>query len=108
MWFDSWYQIGRVLLVGGAAYLTLVVVLRVTGKRALSKLNAFDLAVTVAFGSTLATILLSSDVAWSEGLAAFAVLAGLQLLVSWVSARLPRGRSVVAAWRENAEALRRR
>lgn len=97
MWFDSWSQIARVVLVGGAAYLTLVVVLRSTGKRALSKLNAFDLAVTVALGSTLATILLSADVAWSEGATAFVVLAGLQLVVSWVSARLPRVRSVVTA-----------
>ncbi len=97
MWFDTWSQIGRVLLVGGAAYITLVVVLRVTGKRALSKLNAFDLAVTVALGSTLATILLSADVAWSEGATAFIVLAGLQLLVSWVSARLPRARTFVTS-----------
>jgi len=36
------------------------VVLRVSGKRTLAKLNAFDFVVTVALGSTLATILLNS------------------------------------------------
>jgi uncharacterized membrane protein YcaP (DUF421 family) len=36
------------------------VVLRVSGKRTLAKLNAFDFVVTVALGSTLATILLKS------------------------------------------------
>lgn len=97
MWFDSWSDLLRVVLVGAAAYATLVVVLRLTGKRALAQLNAFDLAVTVALGSTLATILLSTDVAWSEGATAFLVLAGLQLVVSWGSAHFPRGRSVVTA-----------
>jgi uncharacterized membrane protein YcaP (DUF421 family) len=72
MWFDSWSDILRVVLAGSAAYAWLVALLRVSGKRTLAKLNAFDLVVTVAFGSTLATILLSSDVSWSEGAAALA------------------------------------
>jgi uncharacterized membrane protein YcaP (DUF421 family) len=97
MWFDSWSDLIRVALVGPAAYATLVLVLRVSGKRTLAKLNAFDLAVTVALGSALATALLSSDVSWAEGALAFAMLALLQLVVSWASARLPRGRSVVTA-----------
>ena len=78
MWFDGWSDILRVALVGGAAYLTLLVVLRVSGKRTLAKLNAFDLVVTVALGSTLATILLSKDVSWSEGAVALGGLALLQ------------------------------
>ena len=97
MWFDSWGDIARVLLVGSAAYATLIVVLRLSGKRTLSQLNAFDFVVTVAIGSTLATILLSSDVSWSEGLAALALLVGLQLVVALVSSRWPRARSVVSA-----------
>ena len=97
MWFDSWSDLGRVAAVGSAAYVTLVVVLRVSGKRTLSKLNAFDLVVTVALGSTLATILLSADVTWSEGAVALATLAVLQLLVSWTTARLGSGRPVVTA-----------
>ena len=97
MWFDSWSDIWRVLAVGTAAYVTLVVVLRLSGKRTLAKLNAFDLVVTIALGSTLATILLSADVSWSEGAAALALLALLQLVVAWTSARLPKGRSVINA-----------
>lgn len=93
VWFDTWSDIWRVVLVGTAGYATLVVVLRVAGKRALAKLNAFDLVVTVAFGSTLATILLSSPVSWSEGAAALLTLAGLQFLVSVVASRVPRTRS---------------
>jgi uncharacterized membrane protein YcaP (DUF421 family) len=94
MWFDSSSDVLRILLVGSAAYTTLVIVLRISGKRTLSQLNAFDFVVTVALGSILATILLSSDVSWVEGVAAFGLIAILQFLVAWVSARFPRARTV--------------
>lgn len=97
MWFDGWSDVVRVVAVGAAAYVTLVVVLRLLGKRTLAKLNAFDLVVTVAFGSTLATVLLSSDVSWSEGAVALALLGVLQLAVSWTTVRYSRGRGVVTA-----------
>jgi uncharacterized membrane protein YcaP (DUF421 family) len=50
-------------------------------------MNAFDLVVTVALGSTLATVLLSKDVALAEGALAFALLAYLQFFVTWLSMR---------------------
>lgn len=97
MWFDSWSDIARVALVGGASYVVLVVAVRISGKRTLAQLNAFDLIVTVALGSVLATILLSSDVSWLEGVTAFAVLILAQFVVALVSSRLRAGRRVVAA-----------
>jgi uncharacterized membrane protein YcaP (DUF421 family) len=105
MWWDSWADVGRVVLVGAAAYLSVVVVLRVSGKRTLAKLNAFDLVVTVALGSTLATILLNSDVSWSEGLTALVLLAGLQALVAWVTVHRAGARAVITSrptlvWRD--------
>ncbi len=48
-------------------------------------MNAFDLVVTVAFGSILATILLSKDVALAEGVTAFLTLVVLQFLVAWTA-----------------------
>ncbi len=65
--FQSWSRLERVAIVGGAANLTLLLMLRVSGKRWLAKLNVFDLVVTVALGSTLATTLLSKTVALAEG-----------------------------------------
>lgn len=85
MLFDNLAGLLRVALVSLLAYAALVLVLRLAGKRALSKLNAFDLVVTVALGSTLATVLLSQDVALAEGVLAFAMLALLQWLVSRLS-----------------------
>ena len=87
MFFDSWDGLARVAIVGVLAYLGLVLLLRVSGKRTLSKLNAFDLVVTVALGSTLATVLLSRDVALLEGLLAFAILIGMQAGITWLSVR---------------------
>ncbi|MDP9316018.1 MAG: DUF421 domain-containing protein [Chloroflexota bacterium] len=87
MFFQSWSGLGRVLVVGVLAYLALVLLLRISGKRTLSKMNAFDFVVTVALGSTLATILLSKDVALAEGVTAFALLIALQWMIAWLSVR---------------------
>ena len=115
MIFSGWSPIGRTLVVGALAYVALVLALRISGKRTLSKMNAFDFVVTIAIGSTLATILLSRQVALVQGLAAFAVLIGMQYLVAWTSTRsaavsrlvkseprliLHRGRPLPAAMRE--------
>ena len=90
MFFDTWYDLLRIGVVGTAAYAGLVFFLRTTGKRTLSKMNAFDLVVTVAFGSTFASALLSSDVSLAEALAAFALLCGLQFVVTFLSLRSER------------------
>ena len=87
MFFDSWTALGRVILVGALAYVGLVILLRVSGKRTLSKMNAFDFVVTVALGSTLATVLLSKDVALADGLVALALLILMQFIVTWLSLR---------------------
>lgn len=86
--FTGWEPILRILVVGTAAYIALVIVLRASGKRTLSKLNAFDLVVTVAIGSTFSSILTSKDLALAEGVAALALLAGLQYAVTFLSVRI--------------------
>jgi uncharacterized membrane protein YcaP (DUF421 family) len=87
MFFDTWSGLARVLSVGPLAYVALLFMLRVSGKRTLSKLNAFDFVVTVALGSTLATILLSKSVALAEGILAILVLVLMQFCISWLSVR---------------------
>lgn len=97
MFFDSWRGLLRVILVGVPAYVGLVLILRISGKRTLSKMNAFDLVVTVSLGSILASILLSSDIALAEGLTAFALLIGLQFVISWSSVRSGRFQRIIKA-----------
>jgi len=93
IFYNGWETLVRTLVVGILGYVSLVVLLRISGKRTLSKLNAFDLIVTVALGSTLATLLLSKDVSLAEGALAFALLISLQFGVTWASVRAPRVRS---------------
>lgn len=87
MFFDSWYGLLRVVLVSVLAYAAVVAILRASGKRTLAKMNAFDLVVTVALGSTLASILLSKDVALLEGVLAVTLLVLLQFGIAWGSVR---------------------
>jgi uncharacterized membrane protein YcaP (DUF421 family) len=93
--FESWSEIVRVLAMGVASYVVLVAVLRTSGKRTLAKLNAFDLVVTVALGSVLATALLSADVALTDAATAMVVLVAAQFVVAWTSVRSDTARQVV-------------
>lgn len=85
--FKGWESIGRTLFVGILAYVGLLLFLRISGKRTLSKMNAFDLVVTVSLGSTLATIIMSRQTGLADGLTALALLIGLQFSVAWLSVR---------------------
>ncbi|MBP1807641.1 DUF421 domain-containing protein [Rubellimicrobium aerolatum] len=95
--FEGWNGVLRVLVVGTLAYAGLVLVLRVTGKRTLSKMNAFDLVVTVALGSALASTMLSTGTPLAEGLAGMALLVLLQFGVTWASVRSERVQRLVKA-----------
>lgn len=85
----------QALVKTAVAYTAMVAVLRVSGKRTLSKLDAFDLVVTVALGSVLASMALSSEVSLSEGLVVIVVLAGAQYAVTTASVRWSSMRSVI-------------
>jgi uncharacterized membrane protein YcaP (DUF421 family) len=95
MLHDDLAGIVRVVAVSVGAYAALVLILRVSGKRSLAKLNAFDLVVTVALGSTLATVLLSKDVPLAEGVTAFVMLAALQFALAKASIHSRRLRELV-------------
>jgi uncharacterized membrane protein YcaP (DUF421 family) len=85
--FDGWSGIIRSLAIGVPAYVALVVLLRISGKRTLSKMNAFDLVVTVALGSSLASTITSKTTPLAEGITTLAILIILQFIVTWASVR---------------------
>lgn len=88
MFFDGWHGLLRVLIIGTATYTALIALLRVSGKRSLSKMNAFDLVVTVALGSTFATVILDDNIPLAEGVFALALLILLQFIITWLSVRV--------------------
>lgn len=87
MFFQDGQGIVRTMVVGLLAYAVLVLVLRISGKRTLAKLHAFDLVVTVALGSTLSAIVLQESVALAEGAVALALLIIAQYAVRFTSVR---------------------
>lgn len=87
IFFDNWESIFRTFIITVLAYAALIFLLRISGKRTLSKMNAFDFIVTIALGSTLAKVLLNKSVALADGLLAFALLIGLQYLITFLAAR---------------------
>ena len=95
--FLNWSELGRTVLIGISAYLILILLLRISGKRTLTKLNAFDLVVTVALGSTIASTIMSKSTALAEGATAFAVLIGLQFVITFLSVRIKAFSNLVKA-----------
>ena len=87
--FKGWDTVARVVVVGTLAYIGLLIILRTSGKRTLSKMNAFDMVVTVALGSTLSNIFMSRQTGLADGLTGLATLALLQFVVAWLSLRWP-------------------
>lgn len=87
MFFSSWETIFKTVLAGVLSYTVLLLFLRISGKRTLSKMNAFDLVVTVALGSTLSTTLVSGDVSVADGIAAMFTLIAIQYVVAFLSSR---------------------
>lgn len=87
LFFNSWNDLGRVLILGVLGYISLVLLLRVSGNRTLSKLNAFDFVITIALGSTFGSLILNKNIALAEGIVAFAVLIGLQYVMAWLAVR---------------------
>nr|WP_199269827.1 YetF domain-containing protein [Mucilaginibacter sp. JXJ CY 39] len=58
--------------------------LRISGKRTLSQMKEFDFIVTVALGSTLATVLLNKSITLLDGVTGLGLLILLQyLLAAW-------------------------
>ena len=71
-----------VVLSSTLMYFTVLVLARWSGVRSFAQMSAFDVAVTIAIGSLLATSVVSTDPPLLQGMTAAATLYGLQLVVS--------------------------
>lgn len=96
-WFDSWESILRIIYVTPLAYIAMVVLLRISGKRTLSKMNAFDMVVTIALGSVLASVALNQTIPLLNGITAILVFIVFQFLFTWLSVRVQVFRNLIAS-----------
>ena len=93
--FDSWESIARITINTILAYAGIIILLRVSGKRTLSKMNAFDFIVTVALGSSLASVAISRTIPLLDGLLVFALFIFLQFLLTWFSVRVKAIKKII-------------
>ena len=88
--FQNWYNVERTITLSIVGYAVLFMMLRVSGKRTLSKLNVFDFVFVVAVGSVFASMIISKDVTLIEGIAAMGTLMLIQLVLAELAARFPK------------------
>lgn len=92
--WDSLKAVARIIAVGVPMYALTLAALRFTGKRALAKMNAYGLVVTIALGSVLASTLLTKSATLSDGVIAVALLLALQWVVAIAVIRWPWAQKV--------------
>ncbi|AHM63486.1 hypothetical protein D770_26215 [Flammeovirgaceae bacterium 311] len=80
--WNGWEPLLRTVVVGTLTYISIIVILRVSGKRTLASMNAFDFVITVALGSAYGRILTAKQVSVAEAVTTFILLALLQFIVS--------------------------
>ncbi len=95
--FEGWAPVFKTVAVGLSSYVSLIAMLRISGKRTLSKMNMFDWVVTVAMGSVMASALVSEGVTYVQTMAAYLTLIGAQWVVTTLSVRSSAFADIVKA-----------
>lgn len=90
MLFDGWASIGRIAFLAVASYVLLIAALRLAGAQALGKMSAYNLVITIALGSIVATVPLGTGVTLADGLTVIVIFLGLQRLLRRVLKMRPR------------------
>lgn len=82
--FKDWESAGHVAICSVLAFFVAFLFIRISGKRTLSKLTAFDFVVTVTLGSTLSSMILGKTVI-IDGAIALAIIIALQFLLAYLA-----------------------
>ncbi|MFC3199975.1 DUF421 domain-containing protein [Parapedobacter deserti] len=97
VFFDTWESVIRTICLTVLGYVAMILLLRVSGKRTLSKMNAFDFVITVTLGSSLATLSLNKNVSLTDGIVAFSLFILLQYILTWLSVRVKKVKSLITS-----------
>ncbi|PZX51043.1 DUF421 domain-containing protein [Algoriphagus chordae] len=92
--WDSTIRTGVLTVLG---YLAMVFLLRISGKRTLSKMNAFDFVVTIALGSCLASIALNKNITLIDGSLAISLFIIMQFIFTYLSVHIKGFRTLVTS-----------
>ena len=75
----SWRTVGCVVVGTVATYLSTIIAIRLAGRRTVAQLSSFDIVVTVAIGSLVASTAASNDPSYVQGMTALVTLLLLQV-----------------------------
>ena len=95
IFFNGWEPILRTMVSGFCTYLTMVIILRISGKRTLSQMTPFDMVIPFTLGPILASTVLLSNVTIFQGLFAFGFLILLHKIMALFSVRFSQVRRLV-------------
>ena len=71
-------------------YLTLLVILRASGKRSLAQITTFDLVLILILGESTQQALIGDDFSITTGILLIAALVGIDMTLSFLQERSPR------------------
>jgi uncharacterized membrane protein YcaP (DUF421 family) len=95
IFFNGWESVFRIIISAAVIYVVIVLALRVAGEKALAKMSGFDLIVTVALGSLVATIPVTTSISIADGVAAIIAYLLLQEVTRYLQARSRHVRQIV-------------
>jgi uncharacterized membrane protein YcaP (DUF421 family) len=95
MFFRSWTDVLRVAAMSSACFVLVLIALRLTGQRALSKMSAYDMILTVTLGSIIASVALFRNLTLVDGLTALVTLIIMQEGIRLLQSRRKRVHHIV-------------
>jgi uncharacterized membrane protein YcaP (DUF421 family) len=84
-----------IVVRGIVLFLFVYLVMRVSGRRELSSLTAVDLVLVIVLGDLIQQGITQDDYSVTGAMIAVATIAGMQVLMSWISFRSARARRVL-------------
>jgi uncharacterized membrane protein YcaP (DUF421 family) len=94
-YWDGWDPIVHTLVTLVAGYLTLLVLLRISGARTMASMTPLDLIIAITIGSAFGRTVTAVDVPLAQTVFALVLLVLLQWILAWVRGRSPRLRRLV-------------
>lgn len=94
-WGAPLNEILGVVAIAAAVYASIFIAVRLAGRRTVSQMSAFDVIVTVAIGSLVATTVLSKDVGYARGMTGMITLLTVQQIVAVIRQRFPAAAGIL-------------
>ena len=93
--FDGWAHVLRAALSAAGIYIVIIAAIRIFGQKSLAKMSGYDMIVTVALGSLVAALPLTTSVSLTDAIAAAVTFLTLQQITRYLQARYRRVHTLV-------------